>query len=159
MKNNGTKGRNRQNRLARGVHVAALSPWGTAERKKVRAGLTRTERAFFLDDVDKALVTRRRGDHTRLGFALQLTTVRFLGTFLPEPLDVPVDVVAYLTEQLGIADASCVERYTTPFEHVEEIKAAYGLRDFAEVTKELEAWVDARAWTTGTARRPSSPTR
>ena len=111
------------------------------------------ERAFFLDDVDKALVAKRRGDHTRLGFALQLTTVRFLGTFLADPLDVPVEVVAYLAEQLGIADASCLDRYTerrsTRFEHVEEIKAAYGLRDFAEVTKELEAWVDARAWTTG----------
>jgi TnpA family transposase len=94
------------------------------------------ERAFFLDDVDKALVARRRGDHTRLGFALQLTTVRFLGTFLPNPLDVPAEVVAYLAEQLGIADPSCVERYTerrtTRFEHVEEIKGAYGLRDFAE---------------------------
>jgi len=111
------------------------------------------ERAFFLDDVDKALVARRRGDHNRLGFALQLTTARFLGTFLPDPLAVPGEVVAYLAEQLGIADPSCLGRYTerrtTRFEHVEEIKAAYGLRDFAEVAKELEACVDARAWTTG----------
>ena len=47
---------------------------------------------------------------------------------------------------------SCVARYmerrTTRFEHVEEIKLAGELRDFTEVARELEDWVDARAWTT-----------
>ena len=111
------------------------------------------ERAFFLDDADKALIARRRGNHNRLGFSLQVTTVRSLGLFLADPLDVPNVVLEYLAGQLGIADPSCVKRYTerrtTRFEHAEEIKAVLGLRDFADADRELTGWVDARAWTTG----------
>jgi hypothetical protein len=93
------------------------------------------ERFFYLDDVDRALVGKRRGDHNRLGFALQLVTVRFLGTFLPDPLDVPIVVLDFVAEQAGVADASVVkgylERRTTRFEHQAEIAAAYGYREFA----------------------------
>jgi hypothetical protein len=113
------------------------------------------DRMFFLDDADRALIAKRRGDHMRLGLALQLTTVRFLGTFLPDPLDVPTVVLERLAGQLQIADPSCVKRYTerrtTPFEHREEIKAAYGLREFSEAEAEAEAaqWARSRAWNTG----------
>jgi hypothetical protein len=110
------------------------------------------ERVFFLDDADRGLIARHRGEYNRLGFALQLTTVRSLGLFLVDPLEVPGVVLDYLAGQLEIADVSCVARYmerrTTRFEHVEEIKLAGGLRDFTEVARELEDWVDARAWTT-----------
>ena len=120
------------------------------------------DRMFFIDDADLRLIAKRRGDHMRLGFALQLTTVRYLGTFLTDPLDVPPVVPERLAGQLQIADPSCVKRYTerrtTPFEHREEIKAADGLREFAEAEAEFARWVRARAWNTGTGRRPSSPT-
>jgi len=53
------------------------------------------ERAFFLDDADKALIARRRRDHNRLGFSLQVTTVRSLGLLLADPLDVPNAVREY----------------------------------------------------------------
>ncbi len=70
------------------------------------------ERVFFLDDEDRALVDRRRGEHMKLGFALQLVTVRWLGTFLEDPLDVPGAVLDFVAGQLGVADPSQVKRYT-----------------------------------------------
>ena len=111
------------------------------------------ERFFFLDDADRRLVDRRRGDRNRVGFALQLGTVRFLGTFLADPTDVPTAVVDYVAGQVGASDASCLKGYlsrrATRFEHTAEIVATYGYRGFADAEAELERWVDDRAWTTG----------
>ena len=115
--------------------------------------LPELDRLFFLDDDDKALIAKRRGDHMKLGFALQLVTVRYLGTFLTDPLDVPNVVVDYLAEQLGVADASCLKRYgernQTRLEHAWEIQRALGFVEFAAAREELSSWVGARAWTTG----------
>ena len=66
---------------------------------------------FHLDDADLDWVKVRRGTHNKLGFALQLTTARFLGTFLTEPTDVPPNVVAYVAAQLGIRDVACLAEY------------------------------------------------
>ncbi|MCC5581989.1 DUF4158 domain-containing protein [Microtetraspora sp. AC03309] len=111
------------------------------------------EKLFFLDDADRELIAKRRGEASRRGFALQVTTARFVGRFLPDPLEMPTEVLDYLAAQLGIADASVVKQYTerrqTPFDHQEEIRKAYGLRDFAEAEDDFAQWVDARAWNTG----------
>jgi len=78
------------------------------------------------------LVSRRRGDHNRLGFALQLCTVRFLSTFLTNPTDVPTGAVTYVATQLSIANSECLARYLeredTRWEHAFEIQQHYGYR-------------------------------
>ena len=111
------------------------------------------ERFFYLDDEDRRLIAARRRDYNRLGFALQVVTVRQLGMFLADPLDVPPELIDYLAEQLGIEDSSCVRRYTerekTKLEHAWEIQREYGLTPYADVESELAAWVADQAWMTG----------
>ncbi|MGO4649710.1 DUF4158 domain-containing protein [Nocardia sp. 2YAB30] len=52
------------------------------------------------------------GQFGKLGFAVQLVTVRYLGMFLSDPLNVPANLVDYPADQLGIDDPSCVKAYT-----------------------------------------------
>ncbi|MEJ7805674.1 MAG: DUF4158 domain-containing protein [Telluria sp.] len=58
-------------------------------------------RYFHLDDTDHALIAKR-GAHNRLGFAVQLGTVRYLGTVVEGPLAVPPQVLRALAKQLRI---------------------------------------------------------
>lgn len=105
-------------------------------------------RYFHLDDEDKRLVEAHRGEHNRLGFALQLCTARFLGTFLEDPTAVPAGAVRYVAAQIGVADPICLERYHVPatrYLHTEEIRQRYGYREFSAVGLRLTRWLYARA--------------
>ena len=57
---------------------------------------------FFFDDEDKRLIARRRTDASRLGFAVQLGTVRYLGRFLEDPAAVPAGVTHWTARELGV---------------------------------------------------------
>jgi TnpA family transposase len=111
------------------------------------------ERFFYLDDADRNLIARRRSDHHRLGFAVQLGTVRAVGRFLEDPLDVPWPAVEFLAEQLEIGNASCVKKYVqrpqTPYEHAWEIRDRYGYRSFDDpgCAGAFARFLEGRAWT------------
>lgn len=111
------------------------------------------ERFFFLDDEDRKLIAKRRGDHNRLGFVLQMCTVRYIGLFLEDPLAVPWPVVEHVATQLEIEDVSCVKEYTerlkTAYEHVWEIRDAYGYQPFEDhgQGRKFQAFLHGRART------------
>lgn len=109
-------------------------------------------RYFHLDDADHLLIGVKRGEHNRLGFALQLTTARFLGTFLEDPVDVPDAVVRTLVRQLSGTHLEQLARYRSAnqrWEHTTEIRMRYGFREWGEpnVGFRLSRWLYALSWT------------
>lgn len=113
-------------------------------------------RYFHLDDEDKTLLDDKRGAHSRLGFSLQLTTARFLGTFLEDPISVPEAVVKTLSKQLGLRNVEDLAHYRDGNQrrlHAAEIRAHCGFVEWREpiVGFRLCRWLYALCWT-GTSR-------
>ncbi|MFG2895031.1 DUF4158 domain-containing protein [Streptomyces sp. NPDC048248] len=104
---------------------------------------------------DRKLIAKRRGDHNRLGFALQMCTVRYIGLFLEDPLAVPWPVIEHVGEQLSTEDVSCIKRYTerqmTAYQHAWEIRDAYGYHPYDDAEWGRNS---ARSCTGGRGRTP-----
>ena len=116
-------------------------------------------RYFHLDESDLAFVANRRGDQNRLGVALQLTSVRFLGAFLPDITVAPINVKQYVGRQLAIEAVSVLTDYaqrdTTKREHNALIRKHYGYKEFGDRpwVFRLSRVLYARAWISN--ERPS----
>jgi hypothetical protein len=114
-------------------------------------------RYFYIDDSDGKLIRSHRGDYNRLGFAVQLCTARFLGTFLEDVSETPSGVVAALARQLHVEPfRSCFEYYCNGegrWDHAAEIRKYCGFVEFSDPFAgfRLNRWLYALCWT-GTDR-------
>ena len=90
-------------------------------------------RFFYLSPQDLQFLATYRRSHTRLGCAVQLGTLRFLGTFLPAPTQVPAVVVRTLATQLQLPDDNWSIQYTRPntvYDHQAQLVAYLDYRAF-----------------------------
>jgi TnpA family transposase len=114
-------------------------------------------RYFHLDDRDRAFIAEHRGDHNRLGVAIQLGTVRFLGTFLEQPAEVPAIVADIIADQLFVGDPqTALTAYAQSagrWRHGPRIRDRYGYRTFTDfgIAFRLNRFLYALCWT-GTDR-------
>ena len=92
-------------RALTGAQLAGLLALPAAESDLIRH--------WTLDRADLAAVDRRRGDHNRLGFALQLCALRYPGRLLRTGETIPAPALRFVSDQVGA---------------LPEVFAAYGAR-------------------------------
>ncbi|MEF3304150.1 Tn3 family transposase [Paenibacillus sp. GYB003] len=88
---------------------------------------------FTFTQHDLEIIQQRRRDYNRLGFAVQLCVLRYLGWTLSDVKEVPVQVLRYIAKQINADEesfASYGEREATKYEHLEEIRKEYGYQTF-----------------------------
>ena len=104
---------------------------------------------FLLTELDIEQVQRCREETTRVGFALQLCALRFLG-FVPDDLShSPAEVIEFVADQLQLSPGSLLaygQRPATRSAHFQQILNYLGFRKLTEADlQSLSQWLLARA--------------
>jgi TnpA family transposase len=90
---------------------------------------------FLLTPADLKLIRKRSGAHNRLGCALQLCSLRFLGFILLDLSSIPAEVISYVARQLKVSARSLADygsRERTRQEQLREIQTHLGFRRASE---------------------------
>ncbi len=108
------------------------------------------DRFFHLDPDDLRRAQRHREAATVLGFAVQLGTLRFLGTFLARVEDTPRGVIACVARQLGLEPNAWTGYASSRGRrlHTIEIRRLYGYAGFGDgpLHWQFLRWLVVRAW-------------
>jgi TnpA family transposase/DNA invertase Pin-like site-specific DNA recombinase len=89
---------------------------------------------YTFSEPDLATIRQRRGNHIRLGFAVQLCYLRYPGCALPPDAEPPTPVLSYVGRQLHIEPEvwpQYAQRPETRREHLAELQARMHLAPFS----------------------------
>jgi Domain of unknown function (DUF4158) len=102
-------------------------------------------RYWTLTDTDLEAIHQRRRDRNRLGFALQLCTLRYPGRLLRPGELIPAAALRFVADQVDItpeALAAYAARFQTRYEQLDSLRAAFGFVGFTpEHRREILAWL------------------
>jgi Domain of unknown function (DUF4158) len=90
-------------------------------------------RQYTFDERDLSIIRQRRGEHNRLGFAIQLCYLRYPGYAMPPDTSPPEVLLSHISRQLRVKPAVWAEyalRDETRREHALELQTAFGYRPF-----------------------------
>jgi hypothetical protein len=113
-------------RALTGAQLAGLLALPVAEPDLIRH--------WTLDRTDLAAIDRRRGDHNRLGYALQLCAFRYPGRLLRPGEAIPEAALRFVAGQLQVGPgvlAAYAARPQTRREQLDALREAFGFRMFA----------------------------
>jgi Domain of unknown function (DUF4158) len=106
-------------------------------------------RLYTLTKRDRAFIRQHRGEHNRLGIAIQMCYLRFPGRVLGEREKPHAPLLHLLAMQLGISAAAWdlyAQRDETRREHLRELFTRMGLDQFGKAHyRELTRWLEAVA--------------
>src|SRR5262245_58257931 len=91
-------------------------------------------RHYTFSEPDLSVIGQRRGDHNRLGFAVQLCYLRYPGGALPPDAEPPASLLSIVGRQLRIAPEvwpQYAQRPETRREHLAELQAWLKLTPFS----------------------------
>jgi len=106
-------------------------------------------RLYTLTKSDPAFVRQHRGQHTRLGIAVQMSYLQYPGRVLGEKEKPSERLLNFVATQLGIAPDAWTQyaaRDETRREHLAELFPRLGLEQFATAHyRSLAAWLEPTA--------------
>lgn len=91
---------------------------------------------FSPDDIK--IISKHRRNYNRLGFAVQLALLRNPGWSLSNTSNIPESVLNYISDQIQVDPEEFelyAQRENTRLEHIQEIKAIYGFKNYKEENK------------------------
>lgn len=91
-------------------------------------------RHYTLSRADLEVIDRRRRDHNRLGYALQLCAFRYPGRLLRPAEGIPEEVLRFIGEQIGSEGPKVIAAYAaraqTRREQIDDLRETFGFTAF-----------------------------